>query len=309
MHDCMPPDEWHQREPNNYKTGENWNGTVWRAVLRFFNETNYKCTLLDNDWGCGVIDTSQLQNPKYIQLSGKLNYEEHYPYLLEYKRSIGAYLRDQVKVFYHLACLGNWQEVLKEQMLQFKLTEFQQINMTILGTEEDVKTVNIICDELKVQVQIIYYSPELTQFEKPTLLAIEDYAKENKGYVLYLHSKGVTSPCDETKGKWRRLMMKELVDNWEYCLNNLPYYDIVGVNWRDMPPISHFSGNFWYSSTRYLRTLVDFNDYYEKPLYQPSDNKRLGCEFWISSGSEMPRLLSLFCRNVDFCNSNFWENI
>lgn len=309
LHDCMPPDEWHQRESDTYKAGENWNGTVWRAVLRFFNETNYKCTLLDTDWGCGVIDTAQSQHPKYIQLSEKLGYGEHYPYLLEYKKSIASYLRDQVKVFYHLACLGNWQEVLKEQMLQLKLNGFQQINMTVLGTGEELITVNEICNELEVRVQIICHSPEVTQFEKPTLLAIEDYAKENKGYVLYLHSKGVSSPCDDTKEKWRRLMMKELVDNWDYCVSHLPVYDIIGVNWRDMPPISHFSGNFWYASTRYLRSLLDFNEYYEKHLYQPSDHKRLCCEFWISSGSEMPRLLSIFCRNIDFCDHNFWNDM
>src|SRR4030095_244805 len=26
IHDCMPPDEWHQREPEHFREGENWNG-------------------------------------------------------------------------------------------------------------------------------------------------------------------------------------------------------------------------------------------------------------------------------------------
>lgn len=309
LHDCMPPDIWHQREANSYNVGESWNGTVWRAVLRFFNETNFSCTLLDTDWGCGVIDTAKKQIPKSIQLSVNLNYEDHYPYLLEYKRSIGAYLRNQVEVFYHVACLGNWIEVVKEQLIHFKLNKFQQINITILGSFDDVNTVKLISDEQNVHLNIIYQSPELTHFERPTLLAIENYAKDNEGFVLYLHTKGVSSPDDETKKKWRRLMMKELVDNWEYCLNQLRFYDIIGVNWRDMPPISHFCGNFWYATTQYLRTLVDFNIYYERPLYHPQDDKRLGCEFWISSGCKEPRLLSLHCRNVNFCDVNFWEQL
>src|SRR5690554_992283 len=34
LHDCMPPDEWHQWERSTFEPGENWNGTAWRAVLR-----------------------------------------------------------------------------------------------------------------------------------------------------------------------------------------------------------------------------------------------------------------------------------
>jgi hypothetical protein len=106
-------------------------------------------------------------------------------------------------------------------------------------------------------------------------------------------------------------MMRELVENWEKCLLQLPQYDLVGVNWRDMPPISHFCGNFWYASTRYLRQLSDFTRYYENPRFRIGDhfnNKRLGCEFWIGSSGKSPRLLSLVCRNVDFCNDEYWRS-
>jgi hypothetical protein len=311
LHDCMPPDDWHQREPETYKKGENWNGAVWKAALRIFNETTYKCTLLDTDWGCGVIDTAQIQVPKCQQLPEKLSYDLHYAWLLEYKRSVAAYLREQVGVFYHLACMGNWQEVFKEQMLQLKQNDFRQIKLIVLGTKEDIQIVNSTFGELKFEVEVIFQAPELTHFEKPALLAIEDYAKENEGYVLYLHSKGVSNPADGAKVKWRNLMMRELVQNWESCMMQLPHYDAIGVNWRDMPPTSHFCGNFWYASTKYLRKLANFKQYYDNPRYQIWDrieNKRLGCEFWISSVRETPRILSLVCRNVDFCNHEFWRN-
>ena len=29
LHDCLPPDEWHQRPARDYHPGEAWNGTVW----------------------------------------------------------------------------------------------------------------------------------------------------------------------------------------------------------------------------------------------------------------------------------------
>lgn len=311
LHDCMPPDAWHQRGPEEYREGENWNGTVWKAALRIFNQTHHKCTLLDMDWGCGLIDTAQSQRPVGRELPDELNYEEHYGWLLEYKMSVAAYLRNHVKVFYHLACIGDWREVFPEQMLQLQRNGFRELELTVLGTQEDLQTARSICDRLNLCARIVFHAQELTHFEKPALLAIEEYARQNEAYVLYLHSKGVSSPGNEMKVKWRRLMMRELVDNWEHCVEQLLYYDVVGVNWRDMPPISHFSGNFWYASTRYLRELAEFEPYYENPHYQIYDainDKRLGCEFWIGSRRTAPSVLSLVCRNVDFCTDEFWKD-
>jgi len=163
----------------------------------------------------------------------------------------------------------------------------------------------------KNKATALFHDTDLNHFEKPALLAIENYASSHNGYVLYLHSKGVSNPGDESKGKWRRLMMRELVDKWENCVLQLQHYDVIGVDWRDMPPISHFCGNFWYASSKYLRKLADFNFYYDNPRYRIWDricDKRLGCEFWISSSKETPRVLSLVGRNIDFCNPVYWSD-
>ncbi|MEO6327909.1 MAG: class I SAM-dependent methyltransferase [Ginsengibacter sp.] len=311
LHDCMPPDAWHQRDADQYHKGENWTGTVWKAALREFNTSIAKCTLIDTDWGCGIIDTSQTQFPKGRKLPNNLDYEFHYPLLLEYKCSVAAFLRSQVKVFYHLACMGNWQEVFEEQMVQLKQSGFHQVDLTMLGTEKDLDFVNATCEKTGLITYLIFRAPELSHFEKPALIAVEEYAKQHEGFVLYIHSKGVSNPADVTKIKWRRLMMRELIQNWESCIMQLPYYDAIGVNWRDMPPTSHFCGNFWYASTKYLRRLADFSKYFDNPrfkIYDRIDNKRLGCEFWISSGTMAPKVLSLHCRNVDFCSQHFWRN-
>jgi hypothetical protein len=311
LHDCMPPDAWHQREPEDFREGENWNGTVWKAALRVFNRSTYQCTLLDMDWGCGIIDTAHEQIPAERALPDVLDYTQHYPLLLEYRSGVADWLRRQVKVFYHLACMGNWKEVFPEQMRQLQQNGFRNIRMSILGSTADLSTVHTAVRELDMEADIFFHSEDLNCFEKPALEAIENYARHNGGHILYLHSKGVSNPGDQTKTKWRKLMMRELIDNWEGCMLQLPHYDVIGVNWRDMPPTSHFCGNFWYASVNYLRKLADFNSYYNNPRYRIWDrinDKRLGCEFWIGSGKEKPRVLSLFCRNVDFCNHEYWRN-
>jgi SAM-dependent methyltransferase len=85
LHDCLPPDCWHQREAEQFIDGEEWNGTVWKAALRVFNKIAFKCTVLDDDWGCGIIDTNKKQTPLQLDLPVELSYDEHYNLLLEYK--------------------------------------------------------------------------------------------------------------------------------------------------------------------------------------------------------------------------------
>ena len=186
--------------------------------------------------------------------------------------------------------MGNWQNVFEEQLRQLHENGFRQVNLTVLGAKDDLEKINMVSEKFKLETHIIFNASQLTWFEKPALLAIEKYAKQNEGYVLYLHSKGVSNPADETKIIWRRLMMRELVEKWENCVLQLPKYDLIGVNWREMPPVPHFCGNFWYASTLYLRRLVNFDEYYQNPRFQIWDainHKRLGCEFWIGSANAL----------------------
>jgi hypothetical protein len=311
LHDCMPPDAWHQRNFSEYKEGENWNGDVWKVALRIFNNSDHKCTLLDLDWGCGIIDTAGSQQPALRLLPEVLEYDLHYRWLITYCSNIAAYIRNDLKVFYHLACMYKWEEVFREQMEQLCKNGFRRINLSMLGEQEDLINAKRILAGSGITIESLYYDKDLTCFETPALQAIEEWAKTSNGYVLYLHSKGVSSPEDNTKMKWRRLMMQELVENWEYCMGQLLKYDVVGVNWRDMPPISHFCGNFWYASCRHVRKLAGFTKYYENPHYKIWDkinDKRLGCEFWIGSSRETPRISSLAYRNIDFCNPVFWAD-
>lgn len=58
LHDCNPPTEWHARESYYYTdspAGGFWNGTTWKAFLKWrFNKSVYSCCI-DSDWGVGVL--------------------------------------------------------------------------------------------------------------------------------------------------------------------------------------------------------------------------------------------------------------
>jgi hypothetical protein len=57
VHDCNPPTSHHARE--DYKTkgpaGPYWNGTTWKAFIRFKNTYKNLSFVIDTDWGVGVI--------------------------------------------------------------------------------------------------------------------------------------------------------------------------------------------------------------------------------------------------------------
>ncbi|WP_172831498.1 class I SAM-dependent methyltransferase [Mycobacterium asiaticum] len=55
-HDANPPTEWHQRPLEEYQPGSEWNGTVWKALVRFRSaHPELDIKTLDLDWGCAVI--------------------------------------------------------------------------------------------------------------------------------------------------------------------------------------------------------------------------------------------------------------
>ena len=58
LHDCNPPTQWHAREDYYYRYtpgGGIWNGTTWKAFLKWrANETIYSCCI-DTDWGLGIL--------------------------------------------------------------------------------------------------------------------------------------------------------------------------------------------------------------------------------------------------------------
>jgi hypothetical protein len=83
LHDCLPPDAWHQRPASEYNPGELWTGDVWKAALRWFNVSNHLCRIVDCDYGCGFVDTAIKRTPPREQFSGLL-YERDFPKLRPY---------------------------------------------------------------------------------------------------------------------------------------------------------------------------------------------------------------------------------
>lgn len=84
VHDCLPPDEWHQRGSAEFRPGDPWNGTVWKSVLRYFAASPFLCYVVDCDWGCGVIDTRGAASRPRREFPDQLDYVRDFGRLKEY---------------------------------------------------------------------------------------------------------------------------------------------------------------------------------------------------------------------------------
>lgn len=58
LHDCNPPSYWHAREIFDYPytpANMEWNGTTWKAFLKWRFNPLVKSCCIDTDWGVGII--------------------------------------------------------------------------------------------------------------------------------------------------------------------------------------------------------------------------------------------------------------
>jgi predicted O-methyltransferase YrrM len=64
LHDTNPPTEWHQRPASEFTEGEDWNGDVWKAVVRLREQQpDLGVVTLDLDFGCTLISRRLLARP------------------------------------------------------------------------------------------------------------------------------------------------------------------------------------------------------------------------------------------------------
>lgn len=58
LHDCNPPTEWHAREDyyfNMTPAKGYWNGTTWKAFVKWRSNSEVQSCCVDTDWGIGIL--------------------------------------------------------------------------------------------------------------------------------------------------------------------------------------------------------------------------------------------------------------
>ena len=128
------------------------------------------------------------------------------------------------------------------------------------------------------RIQILQHSSDRNLFEIPTLKIIKEFSINNPNVnVLYLHTKGISYDTKDYRYHagldWIEYMLYFLVSRYTECLQLLKTSDTVGCNYSASPS-PHYSGNFWWASTNYL-----------KALSTDSLVSKMSAEWWVLSGN------------------------
>ena len=178
--------------------------------------------------------------------------------------------------FIHCATIGNWEEILIEQIVKIKKTKLYEfsdrIHLGILGTE------NFSLNDNKF---IIHKNPSIELAEEFTLGRIQ---KEKSDLVWYIHTKGVSKHNSKNYKfikQWRKTMEYIVIDKFKECVEKLKENDVCGCFWNDQVP--HFSGNFWWANLQYINKLEEINSWCKKNF--PKLYNRFKHELWVGSGN------------------------
>lgn len=238
----------------------------------------------------------------------------------------------KLKIYYHnfLPEDSTWIFITLDQFKMLEesgLMDVATIKVLATGKKKELDMFRNICSNYPM-VELTEVSNEVTNedvraglhnanknnkfvYESDTLRRIWVDSQKEDFYALYMHGKGVTAfnrfiPSDITSFRnyyyWRKYLEWSTIERWKDCIEALETHDLVGCNYNDHP-FKHFSGNFWWARSSYIRTLDDITDSpWWRSVKQPYFVDRLIDEMWV--GHKNPRIYSLHNPPNNICSPN-----
>lgn len=177
--------------------------------------------------------------------------------------------------FIHIATINNYQAIVYNYI--------ERIKKSGLNKEADITF--YVCGPSAVdtaEFHSVRTSHDVSPGEFLTLNNIIEYCKNSEDKIMYMHTKGVTSPDNECINDWRNYMSYFMINKYKDCVAALDSNDACGVDFRQ-EPCPHYSGNFWWATSKHIRSLKTFA---EMPTLLTERHK---AEFWIGqSGTHKP---------------------
>ena len=238
-----------------------------------------------------IISNRSLNYPEY----NKGNFIFHaFAYGLIKNRTLDTIYREKAYVetgkeninliVYHIYCVGNYLEVVKQQLERLKTSGVydwcDKLEITCINTEGNFQDIEELVKDL-TKATLNKFTEN--NFEYQAIKKVWEYSQQYKGKVLYFHTKGVantykdaeTGEESEQKKKgvrwWKEAMEYFLIDKYEDCIDKLNKYNQCGLTidrgW--------WWGNFWWSNLSWVCNNPE-----------PVPSTRWSFEAWLNSNRE-----------------------
>ena len=188
-------------------------------------------------------------------------------------------------IFFHVYLKNDFSHILLDKFKKFKASGlYEKTNKIYLSLFGDIEKHQEFLTDLKdlySKIEYVLIANKEFHNEADTLNFMLKKASEYSSNtpMLYVHAKGVSHTHPILKkniGAWVRYLDLYTINKWEECLRGLIDNDAAGGLYEASNP-KHFSGNFFWANSDYIKTLPRINAY-------NIDNYNRG-EFWILSNT------------------------
>ena len=174
-----------------------------------------------------------------------------------------------IKVFWNLNELANWDKVFKDQwdcMVKSGLMDAaEQVILMGNGRRQTFTPIVDAHPEYAKNLCFTSVCDSAALFEYPALMFMQKMAQEAEEpfHICYIHMKGLTRWGNPNVDDWRHWLNWCVIERWRDNVEALDQgADVVGTNYNTSP-WPHFAGNFWWARSEYVAKL--------EPIAHPED--------------------------------------
>ncbi|HEY4184856.1 MAG TPA: hypothetical protein VGP07_07280 [Polyangia bacterium] len=202
--------------------------------------------------------------------------------------------------FWHIGAVGDWDRIVAEQYGTLKQSGLHDASAKIVvgfvggkGREHELERSIPTLRDGKFE---LFVTERIEDYEFPTLSRVWGEARAGSPPFLcyYLHTKGasyVGAPEHGAVNAWRHYMEYFNLERWRDCVTVLRDHETCGVELQTEN--SHYSGNFWWATSAYVKRLPDARQYWA----QHRDD-RLAAEFYLCLGAPKAHCFNDFVENL-----------
>lgn len=196
--------------------------------------------------------------------------------------------------YIHICQLNKWEitfDLIMDAIKNYGLyNETFEIRVGIVNENAKYKH-DFRFDNPKIKIVVYGHS---SRYERLTLEHMRESSEKEDVQYWYAHTKGIShfNGHDEHKKScildWINLLIYHNFEKWTIASNKLLSNDTYGCEYsKQHMNIPHYSGNFWWANSQYIRTLPSkINDGYCDP------------EFWVLSRDGV-LMCNIFSSGID----------
>lgn len=213
-----------------------------------------------------------------------------------------------IQIFYHVSDIVGWDALVNEKVKLMKESGLWdaadkirfQLHYDPSYFEYWAATTDYLQNDPRIE--LFYFTGSHRPLgETYSIIYLHDHmaAIEENTAIFRFHTKGLLhrhTPEWPAAVEWNNYIDYWNIEQWKFCVSAIELgYDTVGANWwiAGINNIGHYSGNVWWASSNYLKTIPRLSWPHEVEFINQLGGfgNRQDAELWIGSGN--PKHLEL----------------